>query len=91
MAYGVDFPGSNHFLGPPPGAENVSGLHTFTNGHCSVSCWQLSDAEVDEIVKTRRVFISIHSGRTQPAVFVASESEMRGFLVDFGGTWRVER
>ncbi|MER8615995.1 hypothetical protein NKG99_03940 [Mesorhizobium sp. M1409] len=91
MAYGVDFPQSNQFLGPPPGAENVSGLRTFTNGHCSVSCWQLSDEEIDEIVSTRRVFISVLSGKTQPPVFVGSETVMRGFLVDYGGTWKVTR
>ncbi|ESY89038.1 hypothetical protein X739_00645 [Mesorhizobium sp. LNHC220B00] len=91
MAYGVDFPQSNQFLGPPSGVENVSGLRTFTNGHCSVSCWQLSDEEVDEIVSTRRVFISVLSGKTQPPVFVGSETVMRGFLVDYGGTWKVAR
>lgn len=91
MATAVQFPGSNWFLGPPTGAENVVGMHTFTNGHCSVSCWELDDAEIEEIVRTRRLFISILSGRTQPPVFVAPETVMRGFLVDYGGTWRVER
>lgn len=89
MAFAVEFPGSNHYLGAPPGAENVEGMHTFTNGNCSVSCWELSDEEIEEIVRTRRVFISILSGRTQPPVFIGSESVMRGFLVDYGGTWRV--
>lgn len=91
MAYAVEFPGSNMVLGAPKGAENVLSLHTFTNGHCSVSCWELDDDELAEIVRTRRIFISILSGRTQPPVFVAPETAMRGFLVDYGGTWRVER
>jgi len=86
MAAAVQFPGSNWFLGPPAGAENVVGMHTFTNGHCSVSCWELSAEEMVEVNRTGRIFISILSGRTQPAVFVAPESVMRGFLVDYGGT-----
>lgn len=91
MARAVNFPQSNHYLGAPPGAENVEDMPTFTNGHCSVSCWELDDAEVEEIVRTRRVFLTVLSGRTQPPVFVGSESVMRGFLVDYGGTWRVEQ
>lgn len=91
MGCAVDFTGSNMTLGAPSGVENVEAMRTFTNGHCSVSCWELDDAEIEEIVKTRRVFLSVLSGRTQPPVFVASESVMRGFLVDCGGTWRVER
>lgn len=91
MASAVEFPGANMLLRAPDGAENVSDMHTFTNGHCSVSCWELSDDELAEIVRTRRVYLSVLYGRTQPPVFVSSESVMRGFLVDYGGTWRVER
>ncbi len=91
MAYAVEFPGANRVLGAPPGAENVSSMHTFTNGNCSVSCWELDDAELAEVIRTRRIFLSVLSGVTQPAVFLAPESVMRGFLVDYGGTWRVER
>lgn len=89
MGRAVEFPGSNMTLGAPSGAENVEAMHTFTNGHCSVSCWEMDDAEIEEIVRTRRVFISVHSGRSQPPVFLAPESVMRGFLIDYGGTWRV--
>lgn len=78
-------------LGAPRGAENVDAMHTFTNGRCSVSCWEMNDAEIEEIVRTRRVFLSVLSGKTQPPVFVSSESVMRGFLVDYGGTWKVSR
>ncbi|MES0168222.1 hypothetical protein NKJ87_19905 [Mesorhizobium sp. M0027] len=75
-------------LRAPEGAKNVGEMHTFTNGHCSVSCWELDEAELAEVVRTKRIFVSILSGRTQPPVFVAPESIMRGFLVDYGGTWR---
>jgi hypothetical protein len=88
MAEGVHFHGANMRLGPPRGAENVEPLHTYTNGTCSVSCWQLSEEELAEINRTGCVYVSILSGRTQPPVFVAPESIMRGFLVDYGGTWK---
>jgi len=78
-------------LGAPEGAENVGTLHTFTNGHCSVSCWEFTDDELAEIVSSRRLYISVLSGRTQPPIFAAPESVMRGFLVDYGGTWRPVR
>lgn len=76
-------------LGAPSGAENVEAMRTFTNGHCSVSCWIFAQEELDEIARTGKVFISVLSGRTQSPIFVSSESIMRGFLVDYGGTWRV--
>jgi hypothetical protein len=91
MATGENFHGANMVLQPPPGSENVEPLHTFTNGYCSVSCWRLSAEELAEVNRTGCVFVSILSGRTQPPVFVSTESVMRGFLVDYGGTWRAAR
>lgn len=91
MGYAVDFPGTNMMLGAPQGSENVEPMRTFTNGHCSVSCWELNPEELAEVNRTGRIFISVLSGRTQPPVFVGSEGVMRGFLVDYGGTWKVGR
>lgn len=91
MPEAVDFPGSNMRLGAPTGAENVGTMHTFTNGNCSVSCWEFTDDELAEILRSRRIYISVLSGRSQPPIFAAPESVKRGFLVDYGGTWRVER
>lgn len=83
----VFFHGANTRLGPPPGAENVGDLYTFTNGYCSVSCWQLSPAEIDEVNRSGRIFVSILSGRSQPPVFVGDEDSVRGVVVDYGGVW----
>lgn len=87
MADPIDFCGANMRLMPPEGAENVSDLHTFTNGICSVSCWKLSPREVAEVNATGRVFIAIMSGRTQPPVFVGDEEAVRSVVVDYGGVW----
>lgn len=87
MGHGIEFKGANGVLGAPKGAENVEPLHVFRNGTCSVSCWQLSDAEIEEIIKTRRVFLSVFMGNTQPPVFVGGEEEVRGLIADYG-VWK---
>lgn len=89
MGHAVKFPGANSILTAPPGAENVSDLHTFKNGVSCVSCWQLSDDELAEVQRTGRVFLSVMSGRTQPPVFVGSESAVRELEADYG-VWRKE-
>ena len=88
MAAAVNFHGANMLLGPPKGSENVCELYTYTNGRCSVSCWELSAEELAEIARTGRVFVSIFSGRSQPPVYVGSEDSVREVVVDFGGVWR---
>lgn len=87
MGYPVNFHGTNMKLNPPQGSENVEPLHTFTNGVCSVSCWELSAEELAEVIRTGRVFLSVFSGRTQAPVFVGSEGTTRSVVVDFGGVW----
>jgi hypothetical protein len=87
MANAIDFAGSNRKLLPPQGAENVEALHTYTNGMCSVSCWELTQEELAEVIRTGRVFLTVLSGTTQPPVFVGSEDIMRSFVVDYGGVW----
>jgi hypothetical protein len=85
MASGTDFPGSNAVLGAPKGVENVIPLSVFRNGVCCVSCWQLSDEELVEIIKTRRVYLSVFWGDTQPPVFLGSETAVRDMIADYGG------
>lgn len=81
--------GANMVLRAPEGQEETCrDLCTFTNGSCSVSCWEFSAEELNEIVRTGRIFVSVHSGRTQPPVFVGSEETVRALVVDFGGVWR---
>lgn len=88
MGIPVQFSGANMLLRAPEGAENVSDMHTFTNGICSVSCWELSAEDLAEINRTGRIFLSVFSGRTQPPVYVGDEKSCRSIVVDFGGVWR---
>lgn len=91
MAHAVDFKGSNFAFTAPPGEEErVGTLHVFRNGQCIVSCWELTDAEIEEIVRTRKVFHSVWSDGPRPMVFpifIGSESVVRSVVVDFGKIW----
>ncbi|WP_454287102.1 hypothetical protein [Rhizobium arsenicireducens] len=88
MAEAIRFAGANMVLGAPEGQEETcSDLYTYTNGACSVSCWQLSADELAEVNRTGRIFLSVFSGRTQPPVFVGDEEAVRGLVVDYGGVW----
>lgn len=93
MANGVEFAGANRRYGPPAGVseEQCKTLHVFTNGACLVSCWEFTDEEIAEIVRTRRAFLSVWSGGTLFPVFVGSESVTRGVVADFGTVWKTER
>ncbi|ASY56472.1 hypothetical protein [Sinorhizobium sp. CCBAU 05631] len=88
MGTAVKFEGANMLLRAPEGSENVNDMHTFTNGMCSVSCWELSAEELAEINRSGRIFLSVFSGRTQPPVYVGDEASVRAIVVDFGGVWR---
>jgi hypothetical protein len=72
MAQPIGFEEANVTLGPPGGMEaDVVPLpvrHS-VDGQL-VSCWQLSADEIEEIVRTRKVWISVWGGMSQPPVFV---------------------
>jgi len=84
MAYPVKFNGANVVLKAPPGQEETCGdLHVFRNRSMVVSCWELEPAELQEIARTGRIYLSVQ-GPTQPPVYVATESEMRAMTVEYG-------
>jgi len=90
MAYGVEFDGANGRLGAPQGDEDrVYPLPVFRNGAVVVSCWELTEAEVEEIVKTKRIYLSLLSGPTMcPAVLKVNRDELRVFILDYGGGFK---
>jgi len=92
MGRPVAFAGANKVLGPPTGEdERVSSMAVFTNGNVCVSCWELSEDELREVVRTRRVWLSVWSGATQHPVYVGDEDATRGVVVDFGPVWTKEK
>ena len=94
MGQGVDHPKWNFTFGPPVGEEDRVGtlrvfITTTPDGKHMTSvttCWELSDSEIEEIVRTRKVmFNSLGSGLA--AHFISSESIMREFVTAYGRTW----
>lgn len=77
--------GANVIFQAPAGEEDrVCDLAVFRNRGGLISAWELSDAELAEIVRTRTVYLNVMGGDLPP-VFVGSESEMRALSLDMGG------
>ena len=73
MAVPTQFDEANVVLGPPEGCEDsvVRMPVRRMDGTC-VSCWQFSDEEIAEIVRTGRIWLSVWGRHTQPPVQVAA-------------------
>ncbi len=86
MAETVDFPGSTHNFGPPPGEEERCGrLMCFLNGSQVVSAWKFSREQLLELAESGEpVYLSVWSGQSVFPVFVGTRSEMNQILADFG-------
>lgn len=91
MGQPINFAGSNVVMHAPAGAENVQDMHVFRTRHSCVSCWEFSAAELEEINRTGRIFLSVLAGGQQPPVYVGSESTCREVMIDFGPVWPIER
>lgn len=84
MGYTVNFKGCNiTLLG---GAENIEDIKAFYNGIAFVTCWQLTEAELEEIKKTGKVYLSV-LGKAHPPVYVGSEETVRSLMADYG-VWK---
>ena len=83
MAQPVDFPGSNIILGG--GSENINDMRVHRNRVGFVSCWELSDAEIEEIVRTRKIYhYQMTWGHSPFPVLIAGSDTMREFTADAG-------
>lgn len=81
MGYPVTFEGANIRLLPPEGQEDsVMEMPAMKLGHnVYVSCWRLTQAEIDQIVKTGTVYLSLITDGVPPA-FVGALDEMKDML-----------
>ena len=84
MGEAVEFKGFNCRL---HGAENVGEMPVFRNGVTSTSCWELAPEELVEIIRTGRVYVAVMFGKTQPPVYVGSETAVRAMTADYG-VWK---
>ena len=89
MACPVSFPGVNRRLGPPHGDDDVKvqPMDAFGNGVCSVSLWQLTPEELDEVKRTGCIYLTVFGGASQPPVFVGGEEQTRNLIADYG-VWK---
>lgn len=70
MAKPVYFPQANFTLLGPAGTD-VLDLHCYRGQGNFVSCWELSDDELEEVIKTRRIFVGVQGAQTAPPIWVA--------------------
>ena len=83
MGYAVRISGANFTFKAPDGRDDVCDLAVFMNRQQTVSRWQLSPAELSEILRTGAVYVSI-IGHGMPPIFIGSESVVRGHTAEFG-------
>lgn len=70
MAKPVNFTESDSVLGPPEGmADSVVPLPVHRSRAGFMSCWELTDREIEEIIETRRVWL--HVMGQHPPVYVS--------------------
>lgn len=62
--------------------EQPYGLPIMHNGNASTSCWELSDEEVDYIVKNKKVWVQV-MGNAHPALCVIAENPLRDDITEF--------
>lgn len=77
MARPTEFSEQNLLLGPAEGTEEyVQPLPVFSNGQTCTSCWELTDEELTEVARTRRIWVTVMAGRTQPPILIQTDFPM---------------
>ena len=75
----LNFAEANCLLTAPKGQEEVVGaLPVLRTDGCLISCWLLSDKDLALIQTTKRVWLQVWSGATQPPVAVSVERPYDG-------------
>lgn len=74
----IKFKGSNRELKKPASMtdEECISLYVFNDGKQSISCWRPSWREVLSIIFTRRIWLCVLGGRTQPPVWIQAKKEV---------------
>ncbi|MBE7174598.1 MAG: hypothetical protein INR73_28760 [Williamsia sp.] len=64
----IDFPQKNKELKAPPGMSNCIPLPVFCDGQVIISCWEFDDAQLQDIVENRRIFLSIYAPHAEEEI-----------------------
>lgn len=91
MGKGVAFEGANVVYNPPAGVpeDQCSAIHVFRNSRDLVTCWELTDEELADVIRTRRVWFTMQSGRTLFPHFIGSERTVHMLVADDGPVWKL--
>ncbi|GAB3272738.1 hypothetical protein GCM10027347_44560 [Larkinella harenae] len=72
----VEFPEQNGVLGPPQqwpdDQPEVVPLPVFRDGWNVISCWELTDDEIEVMRVTKRIYIGVVGGPSQPPIFATA-------------------
>lgn len=94
MANPIPWHGQNKRLTAPKNVAKdiVQDLCIFNNGKVSVSCWQLTEAELINIIQNGgKIYLAVVFGPSQPPVYVGSEDSVRELVIDYGQVWKKEK
>jgi hypothetical protein len=95
MGIGISHPAGNITFKAPRGEEDrvgelVAYMTTNADGTAITSittCWEMTDEEIAEIVRTKQVMMNVMGGGL-PAHYISSATHMREFVTAFGKTWQ---
>lgn len=73
----IGFPQANRILGPPKGMteEECGTLELYQDEKQCISCWILSDEEIEKLKQTRRIWLGVMGG--QPPVWLMVDNPFR--------------
>lgn len=85
----IEFKEQNKILLKPEGMsdEECGMLPIFTNGQECISCWQLSDEEIEKLKETKCIWLGLIAGGTQPPAFLTVETPFVG--IKNNGKWKI--
>ena len=59
----IDFPGVNKYIGKDqPEYQTLPAIYLADNVGTVITCWELSVEEIEELIRTRKIYISIWTG-----------------------------
>lgn len=61
------------FTAPPGREQEVDDLPVFSDGNQIISCWELTDEELIEVIKTKKVYLGV-MGNTTPPIMLMGKS-----------------
>lgn len=86
MARPVAFSGTNVIMLAPEDADDVQDVRAFRNDRFCVTCWVLSESELQEVLRTGKIWLSVMGNGGMPPCFVGGEGETRAVVADGGDT-----